>query len=226
MSAILVVDDDAKIVALVRTYLERAGFEVVTAGSGPAALEAMARDQPRLMVLDVMLPGLDGLEITRELRERRQTIPVLIMSARGTVDDRIRGLAEGADDYLAKPFSPAELVERVRAILRRTEGGDPGPLLHADLAVDVGRQEVRVGDRAVTLSPVEMRILVALMQAGGRVLTRDQLMDAIYGLHASESLDRSIDVYVGRLRTKLGDDHARPRYVATVRGSGYRLAPL
>ena len=231
---ILVVDDDAKIVRLVRTYLERAGYRVVEATDGRAALSAIALEAPALVVLDVMLPEVDGLAVLRAFRRTAQT-PIIILSARGLVDDRITGLAAGADDYLPKPFSPAELVLRVQRILERaragsTSGGRTGtsaePLQHGDLVVDRERYEVRIDGRVVPLTAVEFRLLVALLEADGRVLSRDQLLDAVYGQDEAEILDRTVDVHIGRLRDKLGDDAERPRYVATVRGAGYRAAPL
>jgi len=224
-SPILVVDDDPKIVTLVRAYLERERFRVVTASDGDAAVAAIAQHRPRLVVLDLMLPGRDGLSVIREARELGN-VPILVLSARGSTGDRIIGLSEGADDYLPKPFSPAELVVRVRAILRRAEGqGEPvQPLRMADLELDAARDRVTVGGREVDLSALERRLLAALMQAEGRTMTRDQLLDAIHGVGESDAFDRAIDVYVKRLREKLGDDPADPRFVATVRGVGYRAA--
>lgn len=223
---ILVVDDDPKIVDLVRAYLQRAGYDVITAGDGDVALQIVERTTPSLIVLDVMLPGLDGLLLTRYLRDTHNRVPILMMSARGRVDDRIRGLVEGADDYLAKPFSPAELVERVNAILRRSSpGGVPTKTLkHADLEVDLERREVRRRGEPIQLSDLEFRLLVAMFEAQGRVLTRNALIEAIYGLD-SEVFGRTIDVAIRRLRAKLGDDSESPRYIATVRGVGYRAAP-
>jgi DNA-binding response OmpR family regulator len=236
---ILVVDDDAKIVRLVRTYLERAGYRVIEAADGRAALSAIALEMPALVVLDVMLPEVDGIAVLKAVRRTDRT-PVIILSARGLVDDRITGLAAGADDYLPKPFSPAELVLRVQRILERAgDGADGGagagatgaarsrePIRHADLVLDRDRHEVRVAGRLVPLTAVEFRLLAALLDADGRVLTRDQLLDAVYGQDEAEILDRTVDVHVGRLRDKLGDDADAPRYVATVRGVGYRAAPL
>lgn len=235
---ILVIDDDNKIVRLVTTYLEREGFPVVTAGDGVAALDAISRHQPRLAILDLMLPGLDGRAVIRAVRDEGSKIPILVLSARGALADRLGGLEDGADDYLPKPFSPAELVLRVKSILRRTEGDGesriPGPatnaqepaeLVHADLVLDPARYEVRRSGVPVDLTRVEFRLLQVLLQADGRVLSRDQLMDAVYGQDATEVLDRTIDVHVGRLRDKLADDPEEPRYIATVRGVGYRAAP-
>jgi DNA-binding response OmpR family regulator len=226
---ILVVDDDPKIVALVRTYLERERYAVLTATDGRAALRAIEESSPRLVVLDLMLPEIDGLSVLRRARAMGET-PVLILSARGSTGDRILGLSEGADDYLPKPFSPAELVARVRTILRRSErplGEWLAPdeqLVIDDLVVDAGRHEARVGGRPITLSALELRLLASLLAADGRTLRRDQLLDAIHGEGEGDVLDRAIDVYVKRLREKLGDDAAMPRYIATVRGAGYRAA--
>jgi DNA-binding response OmpR family regulator len=219
---ILVVDDDPKIAQLVRAYLEREGFAVVTAGDGLAALAAVGELQPRLIVLDLMLPELDGLSVARRVREESD-VPILMLSARGSVADRVHGIAEGADDYLAKPFSPAELVVRVKAILRRTATPvTHEPLQLDDLVIDPDRHEVvRHGERLV-LSTVEFRLLVALVEANGRVLSREALLDALYGAAEGELVDRTIDVYIRRLRERLGDAPEQPRYVATVRGIGYR----
>jgi len=248
---ILVVDDDAKIVRLVRTYLERDGFSVVTAADGPAALEAIERHRPALVVLDLMLPELDGRAVIRAVRrdDEAAATPILIISARGSTLDRITGLEDGADDYLPKPFSPAELVLRVKSILRRTAGAAPGSnpsassqapnvvpgtsgapaasprtLTQADLVMDLDRYEVTRAGETIELTRVEFRLLQTLLEADGRVLTRDRLLDAVYGHDQSEIMDRTIDVHIGRLRDKLGDDAEAPRYVATVRGVGYRAA--
>jgi DNA-binding response OmpR family regulator len=231
---ILVVDDDAKIVRLVRTYLERDGLAVIEAGDGNAALAAIALHDPALVVLDLMLPEVDGLAIIAAVR-RNATTPIIVLSARGTTADRIEGLGVGADDYLAKPFSPAELMLRIRALLRRSGGGtgagtgaanEPAsPALRlGDLVVDPDRHAAHVAGREVTLTAVELRLLVALLEADGRVLTRERLLDAVYGGDDEGVLDRTIDVHVGRLRDKLGDPADAPRFIATVRGVGYRAA--
>lgn len=227
---ILVVDDDAKIVALVRAYLEREGWPVVSASDGRAAVRAIDERRPRLVVLDLMLPELDGMAVMRRAREHSD-VPILVLSARGGTRDRVLGLTEGADDYLSKPFSPAELVARVRSILRRVEHSAPHwrdstIFRSADLEVDPGRDVVRAGERVPQLTHVEIKLLVALLSADGRTVTREGLLDAIHGDGEGEATDRSIDVYVKRLRDKLGDDAAQPRYIATVRGKGYRAASL
>jgi DNA-binding response OmpR family regulator len=218
---VLVVDDDPKVVALVGAYLRRSGFSVITAADGARAEQLIREAEPRLVVLDVMLPRLDGLSLMRSLRERHHPVPVLILSALGTVDDRLRGLADGADDYLPKPFSPAELVARVDAILRRTEGAAEKRLVHRDLVVDLERHTVERDGALVHLSTAEFQILSALIRARGRVLTRDGLLDELHGLGDADITARSIDVHLSRLRGRLGRERG---YIETIRGVGYRAA--
>ncbi len=221
---ILVVDDDAKIVRLVRTYLEREGYTVVEAADGASALEMVEREDPALVVLDLMLPEIDGLSVVRAVRRRIDT-PIIILSARGTTADRIAGLAVGADDYLPKPFSPAELVLRVGRVLARVRsdrGNESSVLAFGSLSMDLDRHEVVLAGRPVTVTALEFRLLLTILDADGRVLTRDQLLDAVYGADAEAVLDRTIDVNVGRLRRKLGDPAGSPRVITTVRGVGYR----
>jgi DNA-binding response OmpR family regulator len=227
---ILVVDDDAKIVRLVRTYLEREGFRVAEASDGRSALAAIALDPPLLVVLDLMLPEVDGLSVIRAVRRTERT-PIVMLSARGSTADRIAGLTEGADDYLAKPFSPAELVARIKRVLDRAgqpvAATPPAQVLrHADLVLDLDRHECTVAGEPVELTALEIRLLAALIEADGRVLTRERLMDAIYGDGEAFVLDRTIDAMVKRLREKLSDNTEQPRYIATVRGVGYRAARL
>ena len=229
-ATILVVDDDLKIVRLVRTYLEREGYRVAEALDGRSALAAIALEAPALVVLDVMLPEVDGLSIVRAVRRTGRT-PIIMLSARGTTADRIAGLAAGADDYLPKPFSPAELVVRVQRVLERSTGpssATAGPdrvLRRGDLVLDLDRHEVTVAGRDPSLTALEFRLLAALLEADGRVLSRDQLMDAVYPGGEAIVLDRTIDALVKRLREKLGDDAVRPRYVMTVRSVGYVPSP-
>ncbi|HEY7942277.1 MAG TPA: response regulator transcription factor [Candidatus Limnocylindrales bacterium] len=221
---ILVVDDDPKIVRLVTLYLERAGFEVIGVGDGRSALEALAADHPALVVLDVMLPGIDGLTMLDAIRHAGDT-PVVMLSARGTADDRIAGLAGGADDYVAKPFSPAELVLRVSRVLERTRRGaarDPAPLRLGDLEVDEARHLATITGRPVDLTAIEFRLLAAIIGADGRVLSRARILDLVYGAFEGDVMDRTIDVHIGRLREKLGDAPTSSRYIVTVRGLGYR----
>jgi DNA-binding response OmpR family regulator len=229
MRPILVVDDDAKIVELVAIYLRREGFEVVTAADGQAAVHEIRRSKPCLLVLDLMLPRLDGMSLLRLIRQESD-VPVLVVSARGSTPDRVYGINEGADDYLAKPFSPAELVARVRSVLRRsrphvrTQDADESVLRHLDLQIDLSRQLLLQSDREVSVTASEFHLLATLVAARGRILSRQQLLDALYGDARGGALERTIDVHIGRLRAKLDDGAARPRYIATVRGTGYRLA--
>src|ERR1700686_2184360 len=226
-SPILVVDDDPKIVTLVRTYLEREGFSVVTAANGRAALAAITESEARLIWLGIMLPELGGPALMRILRERSE-VPIVLLSARGSTADRVYGIHEGADDYVVKPFSPAELGVGAKAVLPRTERAsaqpkDRGPIRHGHLAIDLARLEVRRENRIIPLTAAEFRLLTALVQAEGRVLTRQVLLDSLYGQVQGDALERTIDVHVGRLRDKLAEAADQPRYIATVRGAGYRV---
>jgi two-component system, OmpR family, alkaline phosphatase synthesis response regulator PhoP len=222
---ILVVEDEMKIAGLVRDYLEHAGFEVTVAGDGEVALASTRSTRPDLVVLDLGLPRRDGLDVARELR-RTSTVPIVMLTARGDESDRIVGLELGADDYVVKPFSPKELVARVRAVLRRTDpsSGAKAELLRIDdLEVDLVRMRVTVGGRRVDLTPTEFELLAALAREPGRVFTRGQLLDAIHGV-ALESYERAIDAHVKNLRKKIEPDTRKPRYVLTVHGVGYRFA--
>jgi DNA-binding response OmpR family regulator len=222
---ILVVEDETKIAQLVRDYLEHAGFEVVVAGDGDGALASARRSRPDLVVLDLGLPGRDGLDVARTLR-RTSSVPIVMLTARGDETDRVVGLELGADDYVVKPFSPRELVARVRAVLRRTEtarAGGPETLRVVDVEVDVARMRVTVGGRPVELTATEFQLLVTLAREPGRVFTRGQLLDAIHGV-AFESYERAVDAHVKNLRRKLEPTPGRPRYLLTVHGVGYRFA--
>jgi DNA-binding response OmpR family regulator len=238
MKTILVVDDEPKIVQLARDYLEHAGFAVATAADGRAALDAIGASPPDLVVLDLGLPEIDGLEVTRRLR-REGDIPIVMLTARDDELDKLLGLELGADDYLTKPFSPRELVARVRAVLRRAGAGESGGdstsfggpkegkgdgVLHAgDVTIDLERMRVDAAGREVELTPTEFQLLVALARRPGRILTRSQLLDAVHGV-AFESYERAIDTHVKNLRRKLEPDPRVPRYVLTVHGVGYRFA--
>lgn len=224
---ILIVDDEPRILDLARDYLEHAGFGVRTARDGPSALTAVHDHQPHLVVLDLGLPGMDGLDVTRHLRsqERTAALPIVMLTARDDELDKLLGLELGADDYLTKPFSPRELVARVRAVLRRadrpTAGGER--LTVGDLSLDVPRMRTEVAGRTVDLTPTEFTILATLAGQPGRIFTRSQLLDALHGV-AFESYERAIDSHVKNLRRKLEPDPRRPRYVLTVYGVGYRMA--
>jgi two-component system, OmpR family, alkaline phosphatase synthesis response regulator PhoP len=224
MKTILVVDDEPKIVALARDYLEHAGFTVLTAVDGRSAVETVHRRHPDLVVLDLGLPQLDGLDVTREIR-RTSSLPIVMLTARDDELDKLLGLELGADDYLTKPFSPRELVARVKAVLRRTDSsGTPSEVLRSGgLTIDVPRHRVAVDGRSVDLTPTEFELLLALARQPGRILTRSQLLDAIHGI-AYEAYERAIDSHVKNLRRKLEPEPSTPRYVLTVHGVGYRLA--
>ena len=220
---ILVVDDEMKISRLVRDYLEDAGFRVTLVADGLAALAAARGERPDLVVLDLG-PSIDGLDVARELR-RSSAVPIVMVTARGEESDRIVGLELGADDYVVKPFSPKELVARVRAVLRTDPvTGTKAELLRVgDLEVDLVRMRVAVGGEAVELTPTEFDLLVTLAREPGRVFTRGQLLDAIHGV-AIDSYERAIDAHVKNLRRKIEPDTRKPRYVLTVHGIGYRFA--
>ncbi len=224
MKTILVVDDEPKIVQLARDYLEHAGFQVASASDGRAALVTARTGHPDLVVLDLGLPGLDGLDVARALR-RDSNVPIVMLTARDDEVDKILGLELGADDYVTKPFSPRELVARVRAVLRRAERPDePSDIIRAgEVVLDVPRMRAEVDGRTVELTPTEFQLLATLARQPGRIFTRSQLLDAIHGV-AFESYERAIDTHVKNLRRKLEPDPARPRYVLTVYGVGYRFS--
>jgi two-component system response regulator ResD len=221
---VLVVEDDPNITELVSAYLKKAGFRVAQAADGLSGLKMIRELSPALVVLDLMLPELDGRTVARTAREEHD-VSIIMLSALGSTSNRVSGLEMGADDYLAKPFEPSELVARVRSVLRRSRPlGSAEVLSHADLLLDPERRLARRGEEELDLTALEFDLLYALVQARGRVLTRDRLVSVLLRHHSSADIrDRSIDVYVRRLRQKLCDDAQRPRYVATVRGIGYRL---
>jgi two-component system, OmpR family, alkaline phosphatase synthesis response regulator PhoP len=224
MKTILVVEDEMKIARLVRDYLEHAGFDVIVTADAGSAISSVRGSRPDLIVLDLGLPDRDGLDVTRELR-RGSNVPIVILTARSDEADRIVGLELGADDYVVKPFSPKELVARVRAVLRRIESSREAPeaIRVAGVEVDVSRMRVSVEDRLVDLTPTEFELLRTLIREPGRVFTRAQLLDAIHGV-AIESYERAIDAHVKNLRRKIEPVSGAPRYVLTVRGVGYRFA--
>jgi two-component system, OmpR family, alkaline phosphatase synthesis response regulator PhoP len=223
MRTILVVEDEPRIAGLVRDYLEQAGFAVLTAGDGSGALVLTRTRRPDALVLDLGLPAMDGLDVIRSLR-RDSDVPIVILSARGDESDRIAGLELGADDYVVKPFSPKEVVARVRAVLRRADARSSRDerITAGALEIDTARRRVTVDGRAVTLTPTEFELLVTLAREPGRVWTRSQLLDAIHGF-SLDTYERAIDGHVRNLRRKLEPDPASPRYVRTVHGVGYAL---
>ena len=219
------VDDEPAIVRLVRDYLEHGGFAVVTASDGPGALEVARRSRPDLVILDLGLPGLDGLDVTRALR-RDGAVPIVMLSARGDESDKLVGLELGADDYVTKPFSPKELVARVRAVLRRLDGAaQRGDIVRVgdDLVLDAGRMETTAAGRRVELTATEFELLITMARQPGRVFTRAQLLDAVRGA-AVESYERAIDAHVKNIRRKIEPDPRAPRFLRTVFGVGYRVA--
>jgi len=227
---VLVVDDEVKMVKLVRTYLEGAGFDVVVAYDGQEALTVFRHEQPDLVVLDLMLPRIDGLDVARTMR-RGSDVPIIMLTARAEEADRLIGLELGADDYVVKPFSPRELVARVRAVLRRTTpapAGEtvpprPGVISVGDLSLDLGRREARRAGRPIELTTAQFDLLTALARHPGQVFSRMQLLDAVQG-ESFEGYERTVDVHIKNLRRALGDDPRNPRYIVTVRGVGYKFA--
>jgi two-component system alkaline phosphatase synthesis response regulator PhoP len=225
---ILVVDDDPAIVKVVRSYLEQAGYAVLTATDGERALQILRHDRPDLVVLDVMLPNRDGWEITRSIRADAAlaATPIILLTARVDDTDKIVGLEMGADDYITKPFNAREVVARVRALLRRAQlgqGRSAAQILSAGgLRLDVDRYSLTVDDVAVDLTRTEFKLLQLLMESPGHTLTRDELLEKVMG-YAYEGMGRALDTHIRNLRKKIEPDPERPRYIQTVYGIGYRL---
>ena len=221
---ILLVDDEQKIVKTVRAYLENAGFRVVTAGDGQAALTAYRHEKPALVILDLGLPGMDGLDVARALR-KDSNVPLIMLTARVDEADRLIGLELGADDYVTKPFSPREVVARVRAVLRRAgaeyEPAAP-PIVAGEVTIDPERRQVAVAGRPIELTPTEFDLLTVLARHPGRVFTRLELLDRVQG-YAFEGYERTVDAHVKNLRQKLEPDPRQPRYLLTVFGVGYKF---
>ncbi len=222
---VLIVEDDSKTASLISLYLQREGFETSLAGDGMQAVMLARRHNHALVVLDLMLPQLDGYEVCRKIREFSD-VPILMLTARGEEFDRVLGLTIGADDYVVKPFSPRELVARIKAILRRTgaaAGKRPDRLSAGGLVLDGQKHTVTADGRPIDLTPSEFKLLRVLMQNPGRLFAREQLLEALYP-RGEEVIDRVIDVHIGKLRQKIEKDPAAPRYILTVRGFGYRFA--
>ena len=223
MKTILIVDDEPKIVQLARDYLEHAGFAVSTAFDGKTALAVVRSDKPDLIVLDLGLPQLDGLDVTRSIR-KDSNVPIIMLTARSEETDKLIGLELGADDYITKPFSPKELVARVRTVLRRTENSAANVeiIRAADLTLDVPRMKLTRDDETIELTPTEFQLLAALAQQPGRIFTRAQLLDAVRGV-AFESYERAIDAHIKNIRHKIEPNSREPRYILTVYGVGYKF---
>ncbi len=223
---VLVIEDDPHTSALVALYLEREGFRPMTAGDGLLGLELAQRHEPDLVILDLMLPRLDGWEICRRLR-RISDVPIIMLTARGEEIDRVTGLTLGADDYVVKPFSPRELVARVQAVLRRAPVASEMPakaLSHGELMLDIENRRLRIAGRPKELTPHEYALLHALMSRPGRTYTRDELLACLYPAGDTVVIDRVVDVHIGKLRQKIEPDPAAPQFIFTVRGIGYRFA--
>ncbi len=222
---ILIVEDDSNTAALVRTYLEKEGFSTIHVADGLSGLKLAKEEKPIFVILDIMLPGLDGWELCRQLR-MFSNVPLLMLSAREEEIDRVKGLAIGADDYVIKPFSPRELVERVKAILRRArpvEEPQQRKLVFGQLEMDVDKHRLKRDGRVIKLTTTEFRLLKTLMQSPGRVFTRNELLKSLYQ-HGEIVVDRVIDVHIGKLRQKLEVEPAHPKYILTTRGFGYSFS--
>ena len=222
---ILIVEDDRNIAALVETYLNKAGFETLVAHDGQTGLSQLRARRPSFVILDLMLPGVDGWDLCREIRKASE-VPILILTAREEELDRVLGFSLGADDYVVKPFSPRELVERVKAILRRARQAAPAAgarLQQGPLVVEPEKHKVTLDGRTVPLTPSEYTLLHTLMSAPGRVFSRDNLLGYLHR-HGEAVVDRVIDVHIGKLRQKIEADPSNPRFILTVRGIGYRFA--
>jgi DNA-binding response OmpR family regulator len=223
MTTALIVEDDQSIARLIRDYLDRAGYGTLVAGDSEAALTRVRADKPDVIVLDLGLPGRDGIELLRELRRFANT-PVIIVTARGDETDRVVGLELGADDYMVKPFSPRELVARVRAVLRRTEPTEVNRdvIRAGDLTLDIPRMRADMSGEVVDLTPTEFQLVLTMASQPGRVFTRNQLLDAVHGV-AFESYERAIDAHIKNIRRKIEPEPADPQYILTVYGVGYRF---
>jgi two-component system alkaline phosphatase synthesis response regulator PhoP len=221
---VLIVEDEVKISRLVRDYLRRAGFDVVEATDGPSGLAMARSEKPDMIVLDLGLPGMDGLDVTRELRAT-SSVPIIMLTARTEESDRIVGLELGADDYVDKPFSPKELVARIRAVLRRAEAtlGGGETVVAGEVHIDIPKRRVMVRGEEVELTTTEFDLLLTLARRPGRIYTRAQLLDAVHGI-SFESYERSIDAHVKNVRRKIEADPRRPQLIETVYGVGYRFA--
>ncbi|GMR09880.1 MAG: response regulator transcription factor [Anaerolineae bacterium] len=220
---ILVVEDELEIIKLVRAYLEKAGYSVVAATDGQEALAVFRRERPNLVILDLNLPGMDGLDVCRALR-RKSDIPIIMLTARIEETDRLIGLELGADDYIVKPFSPREVVARTRAVLRRTEGEPVRPevVTAGEISLDIPRRQAALAGQPLDLTTMEFDLLAILAEHAGQVFTRMQLLERVQD-HAYAGYERTIDVHIKNLRRKLSDDPSSPRFIETVRGVGYRF---
>lgn len=223
---VLIIEDDHNTASLVALYLEREGFRPIKADNGETGLALAERHRPVMIILDLMLPRMDGWEVCRQLR-RKSDVPIIMLTARGEEIDRVSGLTLGADDYLVKPFSPRELIARVKAILRRTTSTDTpsgSTLSYKGVHLDLEKRRLTIEDRPVPLTPHEFRLLKTLMSSPGRIYTREELLDRIYPQGEAVVIERVVDVHIGKLRRKIESNPSQPRYILTARGLGYRFA--
>ena len=226
---ILVIEDDPDIGAMLSLNLRADGFDVAIETSGEAGLRWLQREQPQLLVLDLMLPGIDGLEVCRKVRERQEYVPIIILSAKSSETHRVLGLELGADDYLTKPFSTAELIARIHAVLRRMKAAEAlaetraGVIRHGPLSIDPVAREVRLGERAVALTSKEFDLLTFFARNAGRAYRRMELLDQVWG-HSHDGYEHTVNSHINRLRAKIEDDPANPGYILTVWGVGYKFA--
>lgn len=223
MKKILVVDDEHKIVEIIKAYLEKDGYQVITAYDGKSAINTASAQNPDLVILDLMLPEISGWDVCRSIRKKSE-VPVIMLTARDEVTDKIVGLEMGADDYVTKPFDPKELISRVRAVLRRTDSkAEPKDIIHiADLTIDIKKRQVRLGDTIIDLTPNEFDLLRVMAESPGRVFSRMQLLDKVQG-DAYEGYERTIDSHIKNLRKKIESDPEHPRFIITVYGVGYKM---
>lgn len=223
MKKILVVDDEHKIVEIIKAYLEKDGYQVIAAYDGKSAINSVSAQKPDLIILDLMLPEISGWDVCRSIRKYSE-VPIIMLTARDEVTDKIVGLEMGADDYVTKPFDPKELVSRVRAVLRRTESkAEPKDIITiADLTIDIKKRQVRLGDTIIDLTPNEFDLLRVMAESPGRVFSRMQLLDKVQG-DAYEGYERTIDSHIKNLRKKIESDPEHPHYITTVYGVGYKM---
>lgn len=224
--SVLIVEDDPDIVTLVTLYLKQDGHKVMTANNGSQGLRLARESKPDLIILDLMLPRLDGMEICRVLRDEGSKVPIIMLTALVEEANLLQGLDLGADDYIPKPFSPKELAARARAVLRRvsieSKGQAQGKLEHRDISIDLQNRTVNLGPNTVVLTPTEFRLLVMLVRKPGRVLTRENIIDDVFG-YDFDGFDRTVDVHVSNIRSKVGTDGSGNNYIQTVHGVGYKL---
>ena len=221
MTSVLVVDDDQDLAEMLGIVLNGAGIEVDLVSRGDEAIEAFRNNQPDLVLLDIMLPGLDGIEVCREIRKQSTRVPIVMLTAKSDTHDIVKGLEAGADDYMVKPFKPSELVARIRTRLRRTAGNFNGNLIIGDLSIDIVEHTVTRGEKEIPLTRLEFDLLVALAKEPGRVFTRDALLSEVWGYRHSTDT-RLVNVHIQRLRAKIEQDPENPTIVTTVRGIGYK----